>query len=296
MARAARQYTVFGRATPDQKRLLIQSMKQGGHTVAMTGDGVNDVLAMKNADCSIAMASGSEAAAGVSDLVLLDSDFSGMPHVVAEGRRVTNNIERSASLFLVKNIFSFLLSVISLISVSLYPLKPVQSSLISGLMIGFPSFVLALEPNHDLVHGKFLRNVLYRAAPAALTAVVLVEWCMLFTEAFKLPHEMSSTMCFFLFAFAAYLMLYRVCKPMNIWHVLLFVGIGLAFVGAIVLFHDWFQISVVDWKGILVLSPLMLLTLSIDKAFCRLFEKCSQFKNRCISRIQSKSRKHKKQK
>ena len=146
LAKAALKYTVFGRVTPEQKRKILGAIKKSGHTVAMTGDGVNDVLALKDADCSIAMASGSEAAANVSDLVLLDSDFAGMPKIVEEGRRVINNIERSAALFLVKNIFSFLLSVISLISVSLYPLKPTQISLVSAQMIGIPSIFLALEP------------------------------------------------------------------------------------------------------------------------------------------------------
>ena len=139
----------------------------------MTGDGVNDVLALKDADCGIAIASGSDAAAHAADLVLLNSDFSDMPHIVAEGRRVINNIQRSATLFLSKNIFSFILSLISLISVSLYPFKPSQISLISALMIGIPAFFLALEPNEELIRGKFLRNVLYHAFPAALQPFLL---------------------------------------------------------------------------------------------------------------------------
>lgn len=285
---AALSYTVFGRVTPEQKRILVRALKKAGHTVAMTGDGVNDVLALKDADCSIAMASGSEAAAHVSDLVLLNSDFSGMPHVVAEGRRVINNIERSASLFLVKNIFSFVLSVISLVSLSLYPLKPSQISLVSGLMIGAPSFFLAMEPNHDLVHGKFLRNVLFRAFPAALTAVILVEWSLLFTEAFHLPTEMASTMGFFLYAFSAYLMLYRVCKPMNLWHGLLFGAMGVGFLLAATFIPSWFQIAPLNYQCILILSPLMLLTLPIDHCLHRAFDKMAQWKQRAVAYLNEK--------
>ncbi len=278
VAKAAMEYTVFGRVTPEQKRQLIRAIKKSGHTVAMTGDGVNDVLALKDADCSIAMASGSEAAANVSDLVLMDSDFSGMPQVVAEGRRVINNIERSASLFLVKNIFSFILSLISLISVSLYPLKPGQISLVSALMIGVPSFFLTLEPNHNLVRGKFLRNVMYRALPAALTAVILVVWTLLFGDAFGIAPEMVSTVSFLLYAFAAYLMLYRVCKPMNRWHGILFGTMGVAFVGAAVVFSGWFQISPLDFGSTLILVTLLMLTLPLDYMLQKLFTKMEKWK------------------
>ncbi len=279
LSKAACEYTVFGRVTPEQKRLLIRAMKKAGHTVAMTGDGVNDVLALKDADCSIAMASGSEAAANVADLVLLNSDFSGMPPVVAEGRRVINNIERSASLFLVKNIFSFILCLISLISASLYPMKPAQISLASAFMIGIPSFFLALEPNHEIVRGRFLRNVLYRALPAALTAVILVEWSLLFADAFGIGEELASTVAFFLYAFAAYVMLYRVCKPMNLWHGLLFGCMGAAFIAAACLVPDWFHIVALDRGCILILAALLLLTVPIDRALQRLFACAAKWSN-----------------
>ena len=265
LQKAASEYTVFGRVTPEQKRSLVRALKKKGHTVAMTGDGVNDVLALKDADCSIAMASGSEAAANVSDLVLLNSDFSGMPQVVAEGRRVINNIQRSATLFLVKNIFSFVLSLISLISVSLYPLKPAQISLISAFMIGTPSFFLALEPNEELVKGKFLRNVFYRALPAALTSVILVEWSLLFTEAFGIAQDQASTIAFYLYGITSYFMLFRVCMPINLWHGALFTAMGVLFLGATFLFPEWFQIAKLDYQSILILSPLLLLTLPIDR-------------------------------
>ena len=285
LTRAVSKYTVFGRVTPEQKRALIRALKKEGHTVAMTGDGVNDVLALKEADCSIAMASGSEAAANVSDLVLLQSDFSGMPQVVAEGRRVINNIERSASLFLAKNVFSFLLSLISLVSVSIYPMKPIQFSLISGLMIGIPSFFLALEPNEERVRGKFLRNVLYRALPAGLTAVVLVQWMLMICEAFHVPPEQASTMCFLLYGISAYLMLYRVCKPMSIWHGILFGAMGVLFVLALVVIPSWIQVVPLTYGSVLVLVPMLLLTRPLDRFWHLAFEKMAQWKQKLIARI-----------
>ena len=161
--------------TPDQKRQLVSAMKGRGHTVAMTGDGVNDVLALKDADCSIAMASGSDAASQVAQLVLLESDFSKMPSVVAEGRRVVNNIERTASLFLVKNIFSLFLSIFSIILMVNYPLEPSQISLISMFTIGIPAFVMSLERNTDQIKGHFLSNVLFKALPGGLTDFLVVS-------------------------------------------------------------------------------------------------------------------------
>ena len=280
LQKAAAEYTVFGRVTPEQKRLLVRALKKKGHTVAMTGDGVNDVLALKDADCSIAMASGSEAAANVSDLVLLNSDFSGMPSVVAEGRRVINNIQRSATLFLVKNIFSFILSLISLISVSLYPLKPSQISLISAFMIGTPSFFLALEPNEELVKGKFLRNVLYRALPAALTSVILVEWSLLFTDAFGIGPDQASTIAFYLYGIASYFMLFRICMPISLWHGILFGTMGALFLGTTFLFPGWFQIAALDYHSLLILSPLLLLTLPIDRWLHGLFQKMLLWKQK----------------
>ena len=273
LMKAAGKYTVFGRVTPEQKRILIRALKKQGHTVAMTGDGVNDVLALKDADCSIAMASGSEAAANVSDLVLLNSDFSGMPHIVAEGRRVINNIQRSATLFLSKNIFSFVLSLLSLLTASLYPLKPTQISVISALMIGAPSFFLALEPNESLIRGKFLPNVMIHAAPAALTSVFIVQWTVLMGDAFGLGNDITSTLCFFLYAFAAYLMLYYVCSPITPWHGVLFGLMGVGFLLSLFVIPGWIQIVPLDYKSVLVLVPMLLLTLPVAHTMHGLFTK-----------------------
>lgn len=166
LIQAAEDTVVFGRVSPKQKKLLIQTLKQNGHTVAMTGDGVNDILAMKEADCSVAMASGSEAASHAAQLVLLDSDFTVMPKILEEGRRVINNIQRSASLFLVKNIYSFLVAVLLMFFAFPYPFTPIQLTLISSLTIGIPSFILAFEPSTSRVRGKFMETVLLRRCRA----------------------------------------------------------------------------------------------------------------------------------
>ena len=215
LARAAETYTVFGRVTPAQKQKLVQAMQKAGHTVAMTGDGVNDILAMKDADCSVAMASGSEAAAQAAQVVLLDSDFARMPDVVLEGRRVVNNIERSASLFLVKNLFSLLLSVFSAVSFLTYPLEPAQVSLIAMFTIGIPGFLLALEPNYVRIEGNFLKKVLLRALPAALTDVLAVGALVICGEVFGLSDGDIATAATMLLAVVGFMILIRISKPLT---------------------------------------------------------------------------------
>lgn len=224
IARAVMKYQIFGRVTPDQKLKFVEALKAQGRTVAMTGDGVNDVLALKDADCSIAMASGSEAASQVAQLVLLDNDFSRMPSVVMEGRRVVNNIQRSASLYLVKNIFSMLLAVFSMIFMINYPLEPSQISLISMFTIGIPSFVLALEPNKDRIQGHFMTNVLLKALPAGLTDFLAVSSLVLFCQEFGVNEGDISTSCTILVAIVGFMILYQIAKPMTIGHRVLMVG------------------------------------------------------------------------
>lgn len=259
------EYTVFGRVSPEQKRQLIRTFRKYGKTVAMTGDGVNDVLALKEADCSIAMASGSEAASNVSDLVLVNSDFSNMPKVVDEGRRVINNIERTASLFLVKNIFSFIMTIITIMFVTYYPLKPAQLSLSSAVMIGIPSFVLALEPNKNLVHGKFLRNVLKKAFPPAITAVVAVSCLLILSNSFDISYEEMSAMACIVYTFSSYIMLFNVCKPFNIWHGILFVLMGLGFAFGALVFPKFFNFVPLDIGCIIITVLLIIPTYIIYK-------------------------------
>lgn len=224
IAQAVMKYQIFGRVTPDQKLKFVEALKAQGRTVAMTGDGVNDVLALKDADCSIAIASGSEAASQVAQLVLLDNDFSRMPSVVMEGRRVVNNIQRSASLYLVKNIFSMLLAVFFMIFMINYPLEPSQISLISMFTIGIPSFVLALEPNKDRIQGHFMTNVLLKALPAGLTDFLAVSSLVLFCQEFGVNEGDISTSCTILVAIVGFMILYQIAKPMTIGHRVLMVG------------------------------------------------------------------------
>ena len=192
---AASEYTIFGRVTPDQKRGIIRTLQETGRTVAMTGDGVNDVLALKDADCSVAMASGSQAAMQVSQLVLLDSDFARMPMIVREGRRVVNNLERSGSLFLVKNIFSVVVAVLAILFGVRYPLVPSQLSLVTMFTIGIPSFFLAQAPNEALIRGKFIVNVLRRAAIGAMADIVVVAMIVLVGQIVGWPSELVSSIC-----------------------------------------------------------------------------------------------------
>lgn len=242
-ARAVEEYTVFGRVKPDQKRMLVQALKERKKTVAMTGDGVNDVLALKDADCSIAMASGSDAASNVAQLVLLDSDFSRMPSVVAEGRRVVNNIERTAALYLVKNIFSMLLAIFSVIFMLDYPLQPSQVSLISLFTIGIPSFILALEPNHNLIRGHFLTNVLVKALPAGLTDFIVVSGLVVFCREFGVDLDCLSTSCTILVAIVGFMILHRIAKPMNAGHILMMIGVIAGWALCMIFARDFFGIT-----------------------------------------------------
>ena len=212
---AMRKYTVFGRVTPDQKCKFVKSMQADGKIVAMTGDGVNDVLALRDADCSVAMASGSDAAVQAAQVVLLESDFSRMPEVVAEGRRVVNNLERSGSLFLVKNIFSFMTSVIAIIFAIAYPLIPAQISLISAFTIGIPGFLLSQAPNHDLIKGSFVSNILKRAAPGGLTDMIAVVLMVIAGRIFSLSQVDTSTCCTLLLMFVGIMMVARASKPLD---------------------------------------------------------------------------------
>ena len=215
IADAVNKYTVFGRVTPKQKKQLVKALQAKGHTVAMTGDGVNDILAMKDADCSVAMASGSEAAAQAAQVVLLDSDFAHMPDVVYEGRRVVNNIQRSASLFLVKNIFSLLLSLFSVILMVTYPLEPAQVSLISMFTIGVPGFLLALEQNKDRIKGHFITNVMLKALPGGLTDVIAVGALVVCGEVFCISDASIGTIATLVLSVVGFMIFFKISEPLN---------------------------------------------------------------------------------
>nr|WP_325186511.1 cation-translocating P-type ATPase [uncultured Oscillibacter sp.] len=277
IAQAVRTYTVFGRVVPNQKRKIVRALQSQGHTVAMTGDGVNDVLALKDADCGVAMASGADAACQVAQLVLLDSDFAAMPKVVAEGRRVINNIQRASALYLVKNILSFFLAIITLFADFPYPFIPIQLTLISALTIGIPSFFLALEPNHDLVHGKFLHNVFRKSFPGGLTAIFVVLFAELFVYALNLELRELSTICVVIMAINCLTVIYYAARPMDLKRTVMLSTMSAAMVIAVVFFGDLFSVSLsgLSFAAWLVLAAMALLVVPVQMLLERLFDRCA---------------------
>lgn len=270
--KAAKKYTVFGRVTPEQKRLLVQTLKEQGKTVAMTGDGVNDILALKDADCSIAMASGSEAASQVAQLVLLDNDFNKMPAVVMEGRRVVNNIGRTASLYLVKNIFSMLLAVFSMLFLIDYPLEPSQVSLISVFTIGIPSFFLALEQNRNQIHGHFLTNVLIQALPAGITDFIVVSGLVIFCREFGVEKECVSTSCTILIAVVGFMILYHIAKPMTTPHAILIAAMVIGWLFCMLFFSELFAITTITGKCAMLMIVFAVITEPVFRYLIQLVE------------------------
>lgn len=240
---AVSKYSVFGRVTPDQKRKFILALQKLGHSVLMGGDGVNDVLALKEADASVAMNSGADAAKNVSQLILLDSDFSSIPDIVAEGRRTINNIERSASLFIVKTIYTFLLVFLFINTKSRYPFIPIQLSLLSTLTIGIPSFVLALEFNNNIVKRGFLLNVIKKALPTSILIVFNILIIYLFGMLFSISSNEISTMCVIISVFIGFMHLYNICNKNNIIHRLLIVVLALVFLISYIFFKEFFSFT-----------------------------------------------------
>jgi len=277
-------YTVFGRVTPDKKKRLIQAYRKQGHTVAMTGDGVNDVLAMKEADCSIAMASGAQAASQIAQLVLLNSNFSAMPGIVGEGRRVINNIQRAATLFLVKNIFSLGLSLITLFTNWPYPLVPLHLSVISALTIGIPSFFLAMEPNYERVQGKFLPSVLRRAFPGGLTNIFVVLMAQAFISVFALPLEQSGSVCAAILAVVGLLVLFQTCKPFDKFRMLIWGAMAAGLVLCFTLLSSLFELQSGGKESSLITAVLLIMTPTVFFAMQKLFDFgdriVAKFKNR----------------
>ncbi|MDD3409974.1 MAG: HAD-IC family P-type ATPase [Eubacteriales bacterium] len=265
----ARDYTVFGRVSPEDKRELVLALKRAGHSVAMTGDGVNDVPALKAADCSIAMAGGSDAASRVAQVTLLTADFSVMPDVVLEGRRVINNITRAASLFLIKNLFSALLAVVLLALPLGYPFAPIQLTLISSLTIGFPSFVLAFQPSSERVSGRFMENVLRRALPGGLAVALLCVAALLFGTRLNVAEAELNTLCTLIAAFSGVCVLADVCRPFNPLRAGLLAVVAAGLLGAVLLFPGVFYLTALTGAAkwmlpvALALTPLLLWGLSL---------------------------------
>ena len=270
---AVKYYTVFGRVTPEQKRYLVRAFQKQGHTVAMTGDGVNDVLALKDANCGIAMASGSQAASQVAQIVLLKSPFSAMPAIVAEGRRVINNIQRAASLFLVKNIFSFALTLLLLFIDMPYPLLPIQLSLISTFTIGIPSFFLALEPNYARVEGKFMRNVIRRAMPGGLTNLTIVLLAGFFTSTFGLSNEQLNTICVWVMSAVGLVTLYHVSVPFTRLRLAVLAAMTAAMLFSLLVIPAFFDLPALNASSALILVTLLLACPTVMRFFRVIFDK-----------------------
>lgn len=237
-----KEYKIFGRVTPMQKKQIVLALKELGHTVAMTGDGVNDIIALKEADCSIAMASGSDAARNVSQLVLLDSDFASMPKIVAEGRRTINNLERSAALFLSKTIYSTILAILFVFVSQAYPFMPIQLSLIALVCIGIPSFILALEPNKERVKGKFIGNVISKSIPTALTVICNIVIVLIVNCFVDFPLEVYATICVILTVLTGFMLLLKISRPFNILRAILLPTLIGIFTGCCLIFKDWFAV------------------------------------------------------
>lgn len=239
---AVKKYKVFGRVTPIQKKQIVAALKELGNSVAMTGDGVNDIIALKEADCSIAMAAGSDAARNVSQLVLLDSDFASMPKIVAEGRRTINNLERSASLFLSKTIYSSLMAILFIITSAPYPFMPIQLSLIGLVCIGIPSFVLALEPNEERVKGKFIGNVISKSIPTGLTVILNIIIVLMIYKIYDLPVEIYATICVILTVFTGFMLLIKIARPFNLLRAILVPSLAILFGLCCFILKDLFTI------------------------------------------------------
>lgn len=264
---AVSKYSVFGRVTPDQKRKFILALQKLGHSVLMGGDGVNDVLALKEADASVAMNSGADAAKNVSQLILLDSDFSSVPDIVAEGRRTINNIERSASLFIVKTIYTFLLVFLFINTKSRYPFIPIQLSLLSTLTIGIPSFVLALEFNNNRVKSGFLLNVIKKALPTSILIVFNILIIYLLGMLFSISSNEISTMCVIISVFIGFMHLYNICNKNNIIHRLLIVVLVLVFLISYIFFKEFFSFTNISISMGIIIVLLVIESVYLYKYF-----------------------------
>lgn len=266
-------YDIFGRVSPSEKKDLILALKANGHTVAMTGDGVNDVLALKEADCSMAMANGSDAVKSTSQLVLLDSNFDAIPKIVYEGRRSINNLERSATLFLTKTIYATLLAIIFLFVDMNYPFQPIQLSLTNMVAIGIPSFILALEPNRDRIRGVFIINVIRKSIPAALTIIVNIVSIMIFSSMFNISGDYVSTMATMLVAFTGFVLLFKICFPFNDLRIILFFSLIGIFFTCVNVLNKLFDFVLLTPKMFIFMGILCLLDIPLFSTLTHICEK-----------------------
>lgn len=242
---------------------MVEILQKNKHFVAMTGDGVNDVLALKQADCSITIKNATDAARNVSQLVLLDDDFDSIPSIVREGRRTINNIERSATLFLAKTGYAFLLAVIFMIVNFNYPFQPIQLTLTNVFTIGIPSFILALEPNNERIKGNFLINVFSRSLPTSLTIVLNIVAISILGNFFRLNDVQISTLCVIMTGFTGFLLLFKICFPLNRLRFCLITVLIAGFIGMLIGFRDFFVLTILNGKMFIITSALIALSVLI---------------------------------
>lgn len=277
MQRAVAECSVFGRVTPQQKKQMVQALQSQKHTVAMTGDGVNDVLALKEADCSIAMAAGSDAAKNIANVVLLDSNFGAMPHIVNQGRRVVNNIRSAASMFLIKTIFSVLLSLITIFFGDAYPFEPIQMSLISACAVGIPTFLLTQENNYNKIDHTFLRHVFMNAFPAAVTITGCVFTIMLVCQDVYHSNVMLNTACVLVTGWNYMSALRTVYSPLNTYRKVIIYGMQFAFFISAVVLQDLLTLGSLEFVMIILVFVLMtfspILIETITEWIRRIYEK-----------------------
>ncbi len=269
---AVTKYTVFGRVQPEQKKSLVNALQSHSLKVAMTGDGVNDILAMKDADCSIAMGSGSDAARQAAQVVLLDDDFSHMRQIISEGRRDINNLTRSATLFLYKNIFSTLLAVFSIFAVFTYPLKPSQISLVSMFNIGVPAFLLALESNEKKQEGRFIKRTLMKALPASLTSFFSIAGLVIFSQVFEVSKVDVGVASTYLLSLVGFMILFKLCRPMNLYRKLVLGVCLIGFIFCATFFSSLFSITGLSFESILFVAVFAIAEESLMRNLSIFFE------------------------
>ena len=264
---------IFSRVSPTQKKRIIEILQSKKHFVAMTGDGVNDVLALRQADCSITIKDGTDAARNVSQIVLLNNDFSAIPDIVNEGRRTINNISRSASLFLAKTSYALLIAVIFVFVNMNYPFEPIQFTLTSCFTIGIPSFILALEPNKDRIKGNFLINVLSNSLPTALTIVLNIIILTILGYIFKMQDSQISTLCVIMTGFTGFLLLFRICLPLNRIRLSLIILLIVGFIGSLIGFREFFSLTILNLRMFIFVSCLIILSTIIFNLMSNLVDK-----------------------
>ena len=278
---SAKKYNIFGRVTPYQKQEIIKSLKEDGHTVAMVGDGVNDVLAMKESDCSVAMAGGSDVARSVSHLVLLNSDFASMPRAVAEGRKAINNIQRSSSLFLVKTIYSFLLSCLFFAIPAPYPFIPIQMTLLSAITIGIPSFVLALEPNREKIKGNLFKNILDKSLPAAIAIVFSILLSVSIYALFDISYKRYSTVNVVVTGIIGLILIYKISLPLNKLRKILLRSLCVLFAIGVLKFTSLFELEPLNWINLLIIFFIAIVSVIVYEYVSVInFEKLFNIKNK----------------